>query len=84
MAWLSPNLAGRCKKPLAHGLGYKSLYDFSETSKVYPPDQPVSPGADVRQAIGSSIKATLQSEASVSVDQQKVEELVNHLSLKNS
>ncbi|WP_024693007.1 tyrosine-type recombinase/integrase [Pseudomonas syringae] len=70
------------QKALARGLGYEGIHDLSETSKVCPPDAPVPPEADVRQAIGSSIKATLQSEASLSVDQQKLERLVNDLSLK--
>lgn len=70
------------QKALAQGLGYLSFHDLSKTSKVCPPDAPVPPEADVRQAIGSSIKATLQSEASLSVDQLKLEQLVNDLSLK--
>ncbi|MCF8978005.1 tyrosine-type recombinase/integrase [Pseudomonas syringae] len=70
------------QKALARGLGYESFHDLSETSKVCPPDAPVPPEAEVRQAIGSSIKTTLQSEASLSVEQLKLEQLVNDLSLK--
>jgi integrase len=78
----SPISLAVAQKALARGLGYESFHDLSETSKVCPPDAPVPPEADVRQAIGSSIKATLQSEASLSVDQLKLEQLVNDLSLK--
>lgn len=70
------------QKALAQGLGYKSFYDLSETSKVCQPGEPVPPEADVRQAIRSAIKATLQPEASLPLDQQKLERLVNDLSLK--
>ena len=48
------------QKALAQGLGYLSFHDLSETSKVCPPDEPVPHEADVRKAIGSAIKATLQ------------------------
>ena len=70
------------QKVLARGLGYQSFHDLSETSKVCSSDEPVPPAADVRKAIGSVIKATLQSEARLSVDQEKLEQLVNDLSLK--
>lgn len=69
-------------KALARGLGYQSFHDLSETSKVCPPDAPVPPEADVRKAIGSAIKATLQPEVSLPIDPQKLERLVNDLSLK--
>ena len=69
-------------KALARGLGYQSFHDLSETSKVCPSDAPVPPEAGVRKAIGSAIKATLQPEASLPLDPQKLERLVNDLSLK--
>lgn len=70
------------QKALAQGLGYLSFHDLSETSKVCQPCESVPPEADVRQAIGSAIKATLQAETSPPVDRQKLERLVNDLSLK--
>lgn len=66
------------QKALAQGLGYKSFYDLSETSKACQPSEPVPPEADVRQAIGSAIKATLQPG-----DELNLERLVNDLSLTN-
>ncbi|MDR6577875.1 site-specific integrase [Pseudomonas extremaustralis] len=66
------------QKALAQGLGYKSFYDLSETSKVCQPGEPVPPEADVRQAIGSAIKATLQPG-----DELNLERLVNDLPLTN-
>ncbi|WP_104911073.1 tyrosine-type recombinase/integrase [Pseudomonas sp. LG1D9] len=66
------------QKALAQGLGYKSFYDLSETSKVCQPGEPVPPEADVRQAIGSAIKATLQP-----IDELNLERLVNDLPLTN-
>ncbi|EGH30485.1 hypothetical protein PSYJA_16502 [Pseudomonas syringae pv. japonica str. M301072] len=65
------------QKALARGLGYLSLHDLSETSKVCQPGEPVPPEADVRQAIGSAIQATLQTG-----DELNLERLVNDLSLK--
>lgn len=65
------------QKALAQGLGYLSFHDLSETSKVCQPGEPVPPEADVRQAIGSAIKATLQPG-----DELNLEHLVNDLSLK--
>ena len=70
------------QKALAQGLGYLSFHDLSETSKVCPPDAPVPPEADVRQAILSTLGTTLQPEALLPLDQQKLERLVNDLSLK--
>ncbi|MDY0937977.1 site-specific integrase [Pseudomonas viridiflava] len=70
------------QKALAQGLGYQSFHDLSETSKVCPPDEPVPHEADVRKTIASAIKTTLESEMSLSLDQQKLEQLVNDLSLK--
>lgn len=70
------------QKALAQGLGYLSFHDLSETSKVCPPDAPVPPEADVRQAILSAIGTTLEPEALLPLDQQKLERLVNDLSLK--
>lgn len=66
------------QKALAQGLGYKSFYDLSETAKVCQPGEPVPPEADVRQAIGSAIKATLQPG-----DELNLERLVNDLPLTN-
>ncbi|MBK3435233.1 site-specific integrase [Pseudomonas sp. MF7448] len=66
------------QKALAQGLGYKSFYDLNEASKACHPDKPVPPEADVRQAIGSAIKATLQPG-----DELNLERLVNDLSLTN-
>jgi hypothetical protein len=71
------------QKTLAQGLGYKSFYDLNEASKVCQPDEPVPPEADVRQTIGSAIKATLQPEAWLSVDQRELEQLVTDLPLTN-
>ena len=71
------------QKALAQGLGYKSFYDLSETSKVCQPGEPVPPEADVRQAIGSVIKATLEPEALLSVDQGELEQLLSDLPLTN-
>jgi hypothetical protein len=65
------------QKALAQGLGYLSLHDLSETSKVCQPGEPVPPEADVRQAIRSSIQATLQPG-----DELNLERVVNDLSLK--
>lgn len=65
------------QKALAQGLGYLSFHDLSETSKVCQPGEPVPPEADVRQAIGSAIQATLQPG-----DELNLERLVNDLSLK--
>lgn len=73
----SISLAG-AQKALAHGLGYKSFYDLSKTSKVCQPGEPVPPEADIRQAIGSAIKATLQPG-----DELNLERLVNDLPLTN-
>ncbi|MBX8556724.1 site-specific integrase [Pseudomonas cichorii] len=70
------------QKALAQGLGYLSFHDLSETSKVCVPDAPVPPEADVRQAILSTLGSTLQPEALLPLDQQKLERLVNDLSLK--
>lgn len=74
---LTPISLADAQKALAQGLGYKSFYDLSETSKVCQPGEPVPPEADVRQAIGSAIKATLQP-----LDELNLERLVNDLSLK--
>lgn len=65
------------QKALAQGLGYLSFHDLSETSKACQPGEPVPPEADVRQAIGSAIQATLQPG-----DELNLEQLVNDLSLK--
>lgn len=70
------------QKALAQGLGYLSFHDLSETSKVCVPDAPVPPEADVRQAILSTLGSTLQPEALLPLDQQKLERLVNDLPLK--
>lgn len=70
------------QKALARGLGYQSFHDLSEASKVCPPDAPVPPEADVRQAIFLSIGTALQPETLLPLDQQKLERLVNDLSLK--
>lgn len=74
----SPISLADAQKALAQGLGYKSFYDLSETSKVCQPGEPVPPEADVRQAIGSAIKATLQPG-----DELNLERLVNDLPLTN-
>ncbi|MNB80328.1 hypothetical protein D3C76_161340 [compost metagenome] len=71
------------QRALAQGLGYKSFYDLNEASKVCHPDEPVPPEADVKQAISSAIKATLQPEALLSVDQRELEQLVTDLPLTN-
>lgn len=71
------SLAG-AQKALAQGLGYESFYDLNETSKVCQPGEPVPPEADVRRAIGSAIKATLQPG-----DELNLEWLVNDLPLTN-
>ncbi|MEE4622396.1 hypothetical protein V2L00_01630 [Pseudomonas alliivorans] len=73
----APISLAEAHKALAQGLGYKSFYDLSETSKVCQPGEPVPPEADVRQAIGSAIKATLQPG-----DELNLERVVNDLSLK--
>jgi hypothetical protein len=70
------------QKALAQGLGYLSFHDLCETSKVCPPNEPVPHEADVRKAIASAIKATLVPETSPPVDQQKLEQLVDDLSLE--
>lgn len=70
------------QKALARGLGYQSFHDLSEASKVCSPDAPVPPEADVRQTIRSAIGTTRQLEALLPLDQQKLERLVNDLSLK--
>ncbi|WP_122524365.1 tyrosine-type recombinase/integrase [Pseudomonas viridiflava] len=70
------------QKALARGLGYQSIHDLSEASKVCQPGEPVPPEADVRQAIRSAIGTTLQPETLLPLDQQKLERLVNDLSLK--
>lgn len=76
--WHSSISLADAQKALAQGLGYKSFYDLSETSKVCQPGEPVPPEADVRQAIGSAIKATLQPG-----DELNLERLVNDLPLTN-
>lgn len=78
----TPISLAEAQKVLARGLGYQSFHDLSETSKVCPADAPVPPEADVRQAILSAIGTTLQPEALLPLDQQKLERLVNDLSLK--
>lgn len=70
------------QKALARGLGYQSFHDLSETAKACPPGAPVPPEADVRQAILSAIGTALQPEKFLPLDQQKLERLVNDLSLK--
>lgn len=70
------------QKALARGLGYQSFHDLNEASKVCSPDAPVPPEADVRQAIRSAIGTTLLPEVLLPLDQQKLERLVNDLSLK--
>jgi hypothetical protein len=70
------------QKALARGLGYQSFHDLSETAKDCPPDAPVPLEADVRQAIRSAIGTTLQPEKLLPLDQQKLERVVNDLSLK--
>ncbi|MBI6750951.1 site-specific integrase [Pseudomonas syringae] len=70
------------QKALARGLGYQSFHDLNEASKACSPDAPVPPEADVRQEIRSAIGTTLQLEALLPMDQQKLERLVNDLSLK--
>lgn len=70
------------QKALARGLGYQSIHDLSEASKVCQPGEPVPPEADIRQAIRSAIGTTLQPETLLPLDQQKLERLVNDLSLK--
>ncbi|SMS12627.1 Conserved hypothetical protein [Pseudomonas viridiflava] len=70
------------QKALAQGLGYQSFHDLSETSKVCPPHESAPLEADVRRAIRSAIEATLQPETLLPVVQQKLEQLVNDLSLK--
>ena len=70
------------QKALARGLGYQNFHDLSETAKACPPDAPVPLEADVKQAIRSAIDTTLQPEALLPLDQQKLERLVNDLSLK--
>ncbi|KPW47379.1 hypothetical protein ALO95_200362 [Pseudomonas syringae pv. antirrhini] len=71
------------QKALARGLGYQNFHDLSETSKVCQPDEPVPLEADVRKAIRSAIKGSLQPEAWLSTDQQKLEQLVTDLPLTN-
>lgn len=66
------------QKALSQGLGYHSFYDLNETSKVCQANEPVPPEYDVRQAIGSAIKATLQP-----ADELNLERLVNDLPLTN-
>lgn len=70
------------QKALAQGLGYQSFHDLSETAKACPPDAPIPLEADARQAIRSAIGTALQLETSQPLDQQKLERLVNDLSLK--
>lgn len=70
------------QKVLARGLGYQNFHDLSETAKACPPDAPVPLEADVKQAIRSAIGTTLQPEVLLPLDQQKLERLVNDLSLK--
>lgn len=70
------------QKALAQGLGYQSFHDLNEASKICSPDAPVPPEADVRQVIRSAIGTTLQPETLLPLDQQKLERLVNDLSLK--
>lgn len=82
MAWLTPVSLADAQKALARGLGYQSLHDLSETSKVCPTDAPVPHEADVRQAILSAIGTALQPETLLPLDQQKLERLVDDLSLK--
>ncbi|OPK07335.1 site-specific integrase [Pseudomonas sp. VI4.1] len=71
------------QEALAQGLGYQNFHDLDKASKVCPPDEPVPPEADVKQAISSAIKATLQPEALLSVDQRELEQLVTDLPLTN-
>ncbi|MDY1047603.1 hypothetical protein SOM55_12440 [Pseudomonas coleopterorum] len=78
----TPISLAEAQKALARGLGYQSFHDLSEASKVCPPDAPVPLEADVRQAIRSAIGTTLLPETSLPLDQQKLERLVNDLSLK--
>ncbi|MCK0550971.1 hypothetical protein [Pseudomonas syringae] len=78
----TPISLAEAQKVLARGLGYQSFHDLNEASKICSPDAPVPPEADVRQAIRSAIGTTLQPEALRPLDQQKLERLVNDLSLK--
>jgi hypothetical protein len=78
----TPISLAEAQKTLAQGLGYQNFYDLNEASKVCQPDEPVPSEATVRHAIGSTIKATLQPEAWLSVDQRELEQLVTDLSLK--
>lgn len=79
----SPISLADAQEALAQGLGYQNFHDLDKALKVCPPNEPVPLEADVRKAIRSAIKATPKLEARLSVNQQKLEELVNDLPLTN-